>query len=160
MRHRTVARQRRAQAAATGLALVGLAVAACGGGPTSPLTPADVVGTYALQSINGQALPAPYGQGTATVYDTLSVAPDSTWTERFGGGLLGSSVVTYYRTSTGQWTLGATGRQLLIMQPVGHAVIDTSTYTVVNRGASLRFDAGPVGPANPGGGLWVYNRVR
>ena len=141
------------------LAALAWTVVACSD-PASPLTPADVVGTYALQSIDGHTVPAPYGQGTALIYDTLVVARDSTFVDRGGGGVLGSSMVTYPGTYTGRWTLDATGGRLVTTSDAGHGVTDTVTFTVVNRGASLTYDAGPVDPSNPGGGLWVYNRVR
>lgn len=135
-------------------------LAGCGADPVSPLTPADVVGTYALQSINGHALPAPFGQGTTIIYDTMVVARDSTFAGRNGGGVLGSNVVTDSGTYAGRWTLDAAGGQLVTTTPLPHAVEETLTFTVVNRGTSLTFNAGPVDPSNPGGGLWVYNRVR
>lgn len=140
----------------TGLAW---AVAACGD-PVSPLTPTDVVGTYALQSIDGHVMPAPYGQGTALIYDTLVVARDSTFVDRGGAGALGSSLVTYPLTYGGRWMLDAAGGRLVTTSDAGHGVVDTVTFKVVNRGTSLTFDAGPVNPSDPGGGLWVYNRVQ
>lgn len=136
-------------------------LSACGADPASPLTSADVVGTYALTSIAGTALPAPYGEGTALLYDTLTMARDSTVTERDGAGALGSRVVTYPGRYAGRWTLDATGGQLRITYPGAGNTSTTSTFTVVNRGASLTLTVpGFTDPPAPGGGLWVYTRVR
>ena len=147
-------------AAVAGVALLGLA-AACAGDATGPLTPADVVGTYALASINGTTLPAPYGQETAIIYDTLIVARDSTIVERDGAGALGSRVVTNSGTYTGHWALDAVGGQLRVTYETDHGVGLTSAFAVVDRGASLTLDvAGFKNPPLPGGGRWVYTRVR
>ena len=121
---------------------------------------ADVVGTYALTSINGHPVPAPFGEGSALIYDTLSLAADSTWTWWYGSGALGSAVVVWTGRYAGSWTLdAATGQALVTQQPRNAAPVMVS-YTVLNRGASLTVNTGPVDPSRPGTGLWVYDRVR
>ena len=149
----------RARVPTTGLALLGLAAAACGGGDvTNPLTPADVTGTYALASIGAYPLPAPFGTGTAVIYDTLTLARDSTFRERQGAGALGTTVVNDSGTYIGRWTLSAASGQLVLLTAVVHGSPTPATFTVVNRGASITFNDG--GAANTSGVLWVWNRVK
>ena len=120
---------------------------------------ADVVGTYALTSIDGQSLPAPFGQSSTIIYDTLTFVRDSTYTSHEGGGALCSPVVTDSGRYTGVWTLDAATGRVLTTNFGKHNVPITAPFTVIDRGASLTFDA-VVYPGNPGGGLWVFERVR
>ena len=120
---------------------------------------ADVTGTYGLVSINGQGMPTPYGQSSDIVFDTVTFARDGTWTDWEGGGELGSAVVTDRGRYSGTWTLDAAGGRVLQTSTDRYGNATTLPLLVKGHGATLTYDAGPVDPARPGTGLWLYDRV-
>ena len=140
-----------------------LALAAGCGDATAPITSADVVGVYALSSIDGQTMPAPFGVGSTIVFDSLSLGADGTWRDHYASGTLSDSTPREERTFSGTWTLDAKSRIIQVSYPApprsGSNPTLTSLYRVDPRAAVLTLDAGPVNPARPGGGIWVYQRV-
>lgn len=139
---------------AAAAASLAAAVAGCGE-PTAPppLTPADVTGTYVLASLDGVALPAPFGEGTTIVADTTWYAADGTWRSItvsgvVGGGLVPRSVGRY----SGLWRLDASRAILYEGSPsqnVGEVL--EIPFTVRERGRALEWRGRS--------GVWRYVRV-
>lgn len=139
------------------LGLVAALAAGCGGrDPVSPLTPTDVVGTYALHTIDAQSLPWPFpqGNGTTLVADTLTVAADGTWTEVEHDGFVANTASGRTATYNGTWTLDVQNAVLRVTQSVEGTAL-TSAYQVGDRGGRLTVDTG----TTPGR-LWTWIRVQ
>ena len=150
--------RRRLRAAHAGATVLAAGLAAGCGEPTSPLTPADVTGTYALSTVGGRLLPwaFPNGNGSTLVADTLTLAADGTWTEVEHDGFVASMVPGRTASYNGTWTFDAQHAALRVTQSVEGAAL-TSVYQVGGRGARLAVDTGN----DAGGGrIWVYVKVR
>ncbi len=144
-----------------GIAVVS-AVAACHSDPTSPppLSVADVAGTYALVSINGHPMPAPYTSSFDVLYDTIALAPNGTWTQWQGGAVAGRTVATDTGRYAGTWTLDAANRQVLQRSTDRYGNVTVDTLAVGGRGAMLTFDTSRNNPSGYNVGPWLYNRVQ
>ena len=102
------------------LALIALAVLACGGDSTAP-TNASVAGTWSLRSINGSALP-------------FVVFQDATSKEE-----LTSDVFTF--TSSGTFTEHTTIRETLSSQVTTTDQTDDGTYTLNGTAITVHFNS-------------------
>ncbi|GJG86019.1 hypothetical protein tb265_12000 [Gemmatimonadetes bacterium T265] len=153
-------RLQRRQSRAVGWAgvLCGAVAVGCGGSrdpvsPLPPLTPGAVIGSYALVTVDGHALPVVFGAPGTLISDSLTFAADSTVTDRSAGGLEGSAAVVDTETYVGRSTLSAGSRTVHTTFPGSESSPTTTLdYRVGATADTLRLNA-------RNGGLWVYTRV-
>ena len=121
--------------------------------PLPPLTPADVVGAYALRTVDGHPLPVVFGAPGTLIYHSLTFAADSTFLDQSGTGLEGSPAVVDAETYAGRWTLDAGSRTVHTMT----TQTDATPGTVINFSVGATVDTLRV--VAKSGGFWVYTRA-
>jgi uncharacterized lipoprotein YehR (DUF1307 family) len=127
---------------ATAIALTG-SVAACGDDDDGPTTPANIAGTYTLQTINGTPLPFTIGGGVIVQSSTLTLDQALGFLVRVVGtangapggfddnGIYARSNNSLQFTSTNfdDFTGTVSGRTVTIQYDYGDGVVRTAVYT-------------------------------
>lgn len=127
---------------ATAIALTG-SVAACGDDDDDPTTPANIAGTYTLQTINGTALPFTIGGGVIIQSSTLTLDQALGFLVRVIGtengvpggyddpGIYARNGNSLQFTSTGStdFTGTVSGRTVTIQYDYGDGVVRSAVYT-------------------------------
>lgn len=144
-----------ARAAGAGSAL---AFAGCGD-PVSPLAPADLVGTYALQTVDGRPLPASSPNNTETVVyasERILRADGSYSTTQKFGPSTGLRRDTLTLSSTGTWELrrrSVRGHDAVWFADYDQGGPFVYSMKVRDRGRTLVLDENTAGQPTP---VWVY----
>jgi hypothetical protein len=158
MERRATGARSRVLAARAAVTMAAVAVAACGDA-MAPLTPADVVGTYALRTIDDRPLPR---MATGVPPDTVAfesyvirLAADGTGDIEATHRIVPSGRVSQVRASL-EWRLDAGARAVVLTTSGARSGPSTSRLAVLDRGGQLFADRGPDVPDQR---YWRYARV-
>ncbi len=126
------------------LTAVSVALAACGGGGDDPIGPANVAGTYTLQTVNGSPLPFTTSEDATYKAEILSSAITLNGNNTFSWAFTGRSTdngtpTTNSETFTGTYTINGSSIRMTDSEGYTDATVGNGTITMVIEGPAGTF---------------------